>query len=64
MLVAPAPFDEQALAAMLDDTEQALADLGVEMDIEAFLVVVEELAYNAMQRGWRETPTPQVTALR
>ena len=36
---------------MLDDIEQALQDLGVEMDIEAFLTIIEELVYNAIQHS-------------
>lgn len=51
MIVPPTPFGDETIDALLDDTEQALQDLGVEMDVEAFLTIIEELVYNAIQHS-------------
>ncbi len=51
MVIPPTRFDDETIDTLLDDTEQALQELGVEMDTEAFLVIIEELAYNAMQHS-------------
>ena len=51
MLVEPTPFDEFTVDALLTETEDALNDLGSEIDVDAFLTVLEELAYNAIQHS-------------
>ena len=62
-MIPPTAFSDETMDPLLDDLEQALIGLGVGFDIEDFLVIVEELLYNAVQHSGKGGGTFALNAI-